>query len=88
MFILRNGVSEAEFLLTIHAFYQHLIDAGFARAYRVLRQIRFEGLQVKTLPPFTYRGELHQQFGYKRREPLVRCSRAERYSIATFCPTT
>jgi hypothetical protein len=35
VFILRNGVSEAEFLPTIHAFYQHLIDAGFARAYCV-----------------------------------------------------
>jgi len=57
VFILRNGVSEAEFLPTIHAFYQHLIDAGFARAFRVLRRIPLEGFG-KTLPPFTYRGEL------------------------------
>ena len=57
VFILRNGVSEAEFLPTIHGFYQHLIDAGFARTYRVLRRIPLEGFG-KTLPPFTYRGEL------------------------------
>ena len=57
VFILRDGVSEAEFLPTILAFYQHLIDAGFARAYRVLRRLPLEGFG-KTLPPFTYRGEL------------------------------
>ena len=57
VFILRDGVSEAEFLPTLHAFYQHLIDAGFANAYRVLRRVPLEGFG-KTLPPFTYRGEL------------------------------
>ena len=57
VFILRNGVSESEFLPTLHAFYQHLIDAGFAHGYRVLKRIPLKGFG-KTLPPFTYRGEL------------------------------
>ena len=65
VFILCDGVNEAEFLPTIHAFYQHLIDAGFACAYRVLRRIPLEGFG-ETLPPFTYRGEL--QFPNSERE--------------------
>jgi len=65
VFILRDGVSETEFLPTIHAFYQHLIDAGFAHAYRVLRRLPLEGFG-KTMPPFTYRGEL--QYSDSERE--------------------
>ena len=57
VFSLRDGVSEKEFLPKLHAFYQHFIDMGFASSYRVMRREALDGFG-KTLPAFTYRGEL------------------------------
>lgn len=57
IFALRDGVSEDEFLPRLHAFFQHFIDIGFATGYRIMRRQALEGFG-KTLPPFTYRGEL------------------------------
>jgi hypothetical protein len=41
----------------LHAFFQHFIDMGFATRYSVMRREALEGF-AKTLPAFTYRGEL------------------------------
>jgi hypothetical protein len=41
----------------LHAFFQHFIDIGFATGYRVMRREALDGFG-KTLPAFTYRGEL------------------------------
>src|ERR1700759_4449104 len=57
VFSLRDGVSEKEFMPKLHAFFQHFIDMGFATRYRVMRREALEGFG-KTLPAFTYRGEL------------------------------
>jgi hypothetical protein len=57
VFALRDGVSEEAFLPKLHAFFQHFIDMGFATGYRVMRREALDGFG-KTLPPFTYRGEL------------------------------
>lgn len=57
VFALRDGVSEEEFLPRLHAFFQHFIDMGFATDYRVMRREALDGFG-KTLPGFTYRGEL------------------------------
>jgi hypothetical protein len=57
VFALRDGVSENEFLPRLHAFFQHFIDRGFATSYRVMRREALDGFG-KTLPTFTYRGEL------------------------------
>ena len=57
VFALRDGVSEKEFLPKLHAFFQHFIDMGFATGYRIMRREALEGFG-KTLPAFTYRGEL------------------------------
>jgi len=57
VFALRDGVSEEEFLPRLRAFYQHLIDMGFATRYRVMRREALDGFG-RTLPAFTYRGEL------------------------------
>jgi len=57
IFALRDGVSEDEFLPRLHAFFQHFIDIGFATEYRIMRRQALEGFG-KTLPAFTYRGEL------------------------------
>jgi hypothetical protein len=57
VFALRDGVGEKEFLPRLHAFLQHFIDMGFATGYRVLRREALDGFG-KTLPAFTYRGEL------------------------------
>ena len=57
VFALRDGVSEEEFLPRLHAFFQHFIDMGFATGYRVMRREALDGFG-KTLPAFTYRGEL------------------------------
>jgi hypothetical protein len=57
VFALRDGVREEEFLPRLHAFFQHFIDMGFATGYRVMRREALDGFG-KTLPPFTYRGEL------------------------------
>ena len=57
VFALRDGVSEKEFLPRLHAFFQHFIDMGFATGYRVMRREALDGFG-KTLPAFTYRGEL------------------------------
>ena len=57
VFALRDGVSEEEFLPRLHAFLKHFIDMGFATGYRVMRREALDGFG-KTLPAFTYRGEL------------------------------
>jgi hypothetical protein len=57
VFALRDGVSEKEFLPRLHAVFQHFIDMGFATGYRVMRREALDGFG-KTLPAFTYRGEL------------------------------
>lgn len=57
VFALRDGVSEAEFLPKLHAFFRHFIDIGFATGYRIMRREALDGFG-KTLPAFTYRGEL------------------------------
>jgi len=60
VFALRDGVSEAEFLPRLHAFFQHFIDMGFATSYRIMRREALDDFG-KTLPAFTYRGELIYQ---------------------------
>ena len=57
IFTLRDGVSEEEFLPKLHAFFQHFIDMEFATGYRVMvaKPGKASG---KTIPAFTYRGEL------------------------------
>ncbi len=57
VFALREGVSEKEFLPRLQAFFQHFIDLGFATDYRIMRREVLDGFG-KTLPAFTYRGEL------------------------------
>ena len=57
VFSLRDGISEAEFLPKLHAFLQHFVDVGFAVGYRIMRREALDGFG-KTLPNFTYRGEL------------------------------
>jgi hypothetical protein len=57
VFALRDGVSEKEFLPRLHAFLQHFIDVGFATGYRITRREALAGFG-RTLPAFTYRGEL------------------------------
>jgi len=57
VFALRDGVREEEFLPRLHAFLQHFIDIGLATDYRVMRREALDGFG-KTLPAFTYRGEL------------------------------
>jgi hypothetical protein len=58
VFALRDGVREEAFLPRLHAFLQHFIDLGFATSYRVMRREALDGFG-KTLPAFTYRGELN-----------------------------
>jgi hypothetical protein len=79
VFALRDGVSEKEFLPRLQAFLQHFIDVGFATHYRVMRREALDGFG-KTLPAFTYRGELvypdlereHAAYEYvkQHREPV------------------
>ena len=57
VFSFRDGVGEQEFLPRLHAFFQHFIDMGFATGYRVMRREALDDFG-KTLPAFTYRGEL------------------------------
>ena len=57
VFALQDGVREEEFLPRLNAFLQHFIDVGFAKGYRVMRREALDGFG-KTLPAFTYRGEL------------------------------
>ena len=57
VFALRDDVSEKEFLPKLHAFLQHFIEMGFATGYRIMRREALDGFG-KTLPAFTYRGEL------------------------------
>lgn len=57
VFCLRDGVGETEFLPRLHAFLQHFIELGFASGYRIMRREPLPGFG-KTLPAFTYRGEL------------------------------
>ena len=57
VFTLRDGVTEEEFLPKLHAFFQHFIDVGFAKGYRIMRREALDGFG-KTLPAFAYRGEL------------------------------
>jgi hypothetical protein len=79
VFKMREGVSEEEFLPTLKAFYEHLIEMGFASGYRILRREALEGFG-RTLPAFTYRGALiypdiareHASYAYVRQngEPV------------------
>jgi hypothetical protein len=57
VFALRDGVGEKEFLPKLHAFFQHFNDEGFATGYRIMRREALDDFG-KTLPAFTYRGEL------------------------------
>jgi hypothetical protein len=57
VFTLRDGVNEEEFLPRLRAFFQHFVDIGFATGYRIMRRETLEEFG-KTLPAFTYRGEL------------------------------
>ena len=57
VFALRDGIREEEFLPRLHAFLQHFIDMEFAIGYGVMRREAWDGFG-KTLPAFTYRGEL------------------------------
>ena len=57
LFRLRDSVAEREFLAACEAFYRHLIEAGFARSYRIMRRQLLEGFG-DTLPRFEYHGEL------------------------------
>jgi hypothetical protein len=43
VFELQDGVSEAEFLSKLKAFYEHFIEMGFASGYRILRRETLEG---------------------------------------------
>jgi hypothetical protein len=52
-----DGVAEAEFMPAFEAFYNHLMDMGFARGYRIMRRQPLEGFG-KTLPPFEYHAEI------------------------------
>ena len=57
IFSLRDDVTVEDFLPTLHAFYGHLIERGFATGYRILQREPLEGFG-KSLPSFSYRGEL------------------------------
>jgi hypothetical protein len=57
VFALWEGITEEQFLPRLHAFFQHLIDMGYATGYRVMRREALDDFG-KTLPAFTYRGEL------------------------------
>ena len=57
VFALQDGVCEKEFLSRARDFFQHFIDIGFAVSYRIMRREALDGFG-KTLPAFTYRGEL------------------------------
>jgi hypothetical protein len=57
LFRLKDGVAEAEFLSAFEAFYNHLIEMGFARGYRIMRRHPLEGFG-KTLPSFEYHAEV------------------------------
>jgi hypothetical protein len=89
VFSLRDGVREEEFLPRLHAFLQHFIDIGFATDYRVMRREALDGFG-KTLPAFTYRGELiypdlareHAAFEYvKQRDGQVHSLHVEMNSL-------
>lgn len=58
VFALREGVREEEFLPRLHAFFRHFMEMGFATGYRIMRREALDGFG-KTLPTFTYRGELN-----------------------------
>ena len=57
VFTLKGGVSEQEFLTAFEAFYDHLLAAGFARGYRIMRRQPLEGFG-KSLPEFEYHAEI------------------------------
>jgi hypothetical protein len=57
LFRLRDGVTEAEFLPTLEAFYSHLVEMGFARSYRLMRRVPLKGFGA-TLPSFEYHAEI------------------------------
>src|SRR5436190_12252024 len=53
LFTLADGVSQAEFLPTLEAFYGHLREMGFVCGYRVVRRQPLEGFGAD-LPAFDY----------------------------------
>lgn len=57
LFSLKDGITEAEFLLDFDAFYSHLVEMGYARSYRILRRQPLEGFG-NTLPRFEYHAEV------------------------------
>jgi len=57
LFTLNDDVSEQEFLTAFEAFYDHLVAAGFARGYRIMRRQPLEGFG-KSLSEFQYHAEI------------------------------
>ena len=57
LFRLRAGANEAAFKKACEAYYQHLIDMGFASGYRIMRRQPLEGFG-ESLPSFTHYAEL------------------------------
>jgi hypothetical protein len=57
LFRLRAEADEAAFKKACEAYYQHLIDMGFATGYRIMRRQPLEGFGA-SLPSFTYYAEL------------------------------
>lgn len=56
-FTLRDDVTEGEFIPAFRAFYDHLIEAGYATGYRLMRKETKDGFGGK-LMPFAYQAEL------------------------------
>ena len=57
IFKLKDGVAEPEFLSAVAVFYDHLVEVGFASAYRIMRRQPLDDFG-KSLPDFEYCAEL------------------------------
>ena len=57
MFILKEGVTDDQFIPAFTAFYDHLMKAGYARGYRLMRRGALPGFGKK-LMPFDFHAEL------------------------------
>jgi uncharacterized protein DUF6614 len=53
LFSVNDGVSEAEFTAAFAAFFEHLKEKGFARAFRLMRRHPLPGFGA-ALPEFAY----------------------------------
>jgi len=82
VFALRDGVSEEEFLPRLRAFFQHFIDIGFATNYRIMRREALDDFG-RTLPAFTYRGELI--YPDLKREQAALCQTTRRTRARAAC---